>query len=82
MNANPDDYLACGQSFEKNHESETTLFTITTVRRRWSEYDKAELWHVVLMCVVSPWPYSRPGTTFVLVSWDGTLRSNGYRRVG
>lgn len=79
--ANPNDYVAVGQSFEENHEP-GTLFTVTSVQRRWSERDKAEFWHIVLMCVVSPWAWFRPGATSEVVSRDGTLRSNGYTRIG
>lgn len=79
--ASPNEYVVRGQSFEVTYEP-GTLFTVTAVSRRWSEHDKAELWHVTLMCVSTPWPWFRPGCTSEVVSRDGTLRSNGYTRIG
>jgi hypothetical protein len=76
----PTEYVAVGQSYELSYER-GTLFTVTEVTRRWSSFDRAEIWHVTLMCIVSPGPWYRMGGTSTEVSRDGTLRTAGYRRL-
>ncbi len=81
MNALPTEYVAVGQSYELDYKR-GTLFTVVEVTRRWSSFDRAEIWHVVLQCIVSPGPWYPSGGTSVQVSRDGTLRTAGYRRLG
>jgi hypothetical protein len=75
----PKDYVAVGQSFL---DHDTDLLTITAVKRVWSDFDRRERWHITVMCVTSTKPWFRPGGTSELVSYDGTLRTHGYTRVG
>lgn len=75
----PKDYVAVGQSFEDRDED---LHTVTAVNRVWSDGDRRERWHITVMCVTSSKPWFRVGGTSELVSYDGTLRTHGYTRVG
>jgi hypothetical protein len=77
--ANPDDYVARGQSFE-DASAPGSLFVVTEVRRTWSAVYRTEQWLVTLMCVVSPGPWFKPGGETTVTVWDGVLR-NGYARV-
>jgi hypothetical protein len=79
MNASPKDYVAVGQSFL---DRDADLYTVTAVRRVWSDYDRRERWDITVMCVISTKPWFRAGGTSELASYDGTLRTHGYTRVG
>ena len=79
MSVLPSDYVAVGQSYEDRDQD---LFTVTAVQRVWSDYDRGERWHVTMMCVTSTKPWFPPGGTSELASYDGTLRTHGYTRVG
>lgn len=74
----PKDYVAVGQSFEDRDQD---LLTVTAVKRIWSDSERCERWHVTVMCVISSKPWFRAGGTSELVCYDGTLRTQGYRRL-
>lgn len=73
----PKDYVAVGQSFE---DRDSDLHTVTAVKRVWAKTE--ERWHITMLCVTSSKPWFRVGGTSELVSYDGTLRTHGYTRVG